>query len=77
MLDEAGDFPGAEVFVYLWGVPSKNLRCIKKGSECRERYRTTLHMDEDPTFIEVAHISPRPSETVLETIKIEIPPKHC
>jgi len=75
MLDEAGDFPGEEIFVYLRGVPSKNLRCIKKGSECRERYRTTLHVDEDPQFVEVAHITPRPEEKILETVKIEIPSK--
>ena len=75
MLDEAGDFKGEEVYVYLWGVTIKNLRCTKTGSECRERYRTILHMEADPPFVGVAHIAPRPAETVLETVKIEIPPK--
>ena len=73
MKDEAGDFTREEVFVYLWGVTVKSLRCTKTGSECRERYRTTLHMEADPPFVEVAHIAPRPSEIVLETLKIKIP----
>jgi len=75
MKDEAGDFTREEVYVCLVGVTVKSLRCTKTGSECRERYRTTLHMEADPPFVEVAHISPRPQEVILETEKMEIPKK--
>lgn len=73
MLDEAGDFIGSEVFVYIKGIAVKNLRCIKMAAGCRERYRTTLNMGVNPPFVEVAHIAPRPNARVLETIKINIP----
>jgi len=73
MKDEAGDFTRKEIYVYLRGITIKNLRCSKEGSMCRERYRTMLHMEACLPFVEVAHIAPRPSEIVLETIKIEIP----
>ena len=72
ILDEADGFLQKEIFVYLHGVRIKNFRCSKTGSECRERYRTILHMEADPPFVEVSHIAPRPQETVLETIKIKI-----
>jgi len=72
MHDEAGGFTRKEVFVYLRGVAVKNLRCSKEDSTCRERYRTILHMEADPPFVEVAHIALRPLETVLETVKKQL-----
>lgn len=82
MLDEAGDFPAERIFVYRQGVPTKNLRCCRphpltsgnrsRGTpECRERYRITLRREDEPTYLEIAHISPRPREQVLEVESIE------
>lgn len=86
MLDEAGDFPAERIFVYRQGVPTKNLRCCRLHSltsgnlargmpECRERYRITLRREHEPPYLEIAHISPRPGEQVLEveTIKFAKP----
>ena len=77
MLDEAGDFPAERIYVFHHGVPTKNLRCCRLRSrisgtlfsivpECRERYRITLRNELDPPYLEIAHLSPRPKEQVLE-----------
>ena len=77
MLDEAGGFPAERIYVFRQGVPTKDLRCCRLHSptsgsllgemaECRERYRITLRGELGPAYLEIAHISPRPSEQVLE-----------
>jgi hypothetical protein len=84
MLDEAGEFKSEKIFVYRHGVPVKNLRCAPSEAEtmkraaqgrplCRERYRITLHEEEDPPYLEIAHLSPRPREEVLEVQTIQFP----
>ena len=84
MLDEAGDFKSEELFAYRHGVPVKNLRCAPSEAEtlervaqgrppCWERYRITLHEEEDPPYLEIAHLSPRPREEVLEVQTIQFP----
>ena len=87
MLDEAGGFPAERIYVFRQGVPTKNLRCCRLPSltsvslfggmpQCRERYRITLRGELDPAYLEIAHISPRPNEQVLEieTIPFAKPP---
>jgi hypothetical protein len=87
MLDEAGEFQSEKLFVYRHGVPVKNLRCSPSGIQtltriaegkplCQERYRITLHAEDGPPTIEIAHLTPRPHEEVLETETINFPPKH-
>jgi hypothetical protein len=86
MLDQAGGFPAQRLFVYRHGVPVKNLRCALPGSKalgrlaqgrplCRERYRITLHGDRHPPQADVAHLTPRPHDQVLESSIVEFPPK--
>ena len=72
MLNESDGFFEEEVYVCLFGVRQKNLRCHGARSICRERYRIILRMEADPPFIEVAHIAPRPSEETLEIIQVSI-----
>ncbi len=83
MLDEAGDFPGEKIYVYRHGVPTKNLRCCRQQSptwgylpsatpECRERYRIVLRRELDPPYLEIAHISARPKEQVIEVETIPL-----
>ncbi len=84
MLDEAGDFEAEEIYVYRYGVPAKDLRCHSSESmtlkrisagepECRQRYRVSLRREQRPPYIEVAHVSPRPREEVLEVETINFP----
>jgi hypothetical protein len=84
MLDEAGDFEAEEIYVYLCGVPARNLRCYSSEAmtlkrtregkpECRQRYRISLYREQDPAYVEVAHITPRPRERVLEVEAISFP----
>jgi hypothetical protein len=84
MLDEAGEFKAEKLFVYRHGAPVKNLRCSPSEAEilaralqgkppCRERYRITLHGGQDPPYLEVAHLSPRPHEEVREVQTIQFP----
>jgi hypothetical protein len=84
MLDEAGDFEAGEIYVYMNGVPEKNLRCQSSESrslkrisrdepECRQRYRISLHRARFPPYLEVAHLSPRPREEVIEVARLNFP----
>ncbi len=87
MLDEAGNFVAEKLYVYRHGVPVKNLRCCStererlertsRGEpECRQRYRISLHRENDSPFLEVAHVSPRPEEEVLEVETIQFPQEY-
>jgi hypothetical protein len=84
MLDEVGDFDVEEIYVYLDGVPEINLRCYSSESvtlkrisqgeaQCRQRYRVRIHREQWPPYIEVAHISPRLLEEVIEVGTINFP----
>jgi hypothetical protein len=88
MLDEAGEFKSEQIFVYRHGVPVKNLRCAPSEAEtlkraaqgkplCRERYRITLHEEENPPYLEIMHLSPRPREDVLEVQTIQFPARQA
>jgi hypothetical protein len=87
MLDEAGNFVAEKLYVYRHGVPVKNLRCCStererlertsRGKpECRQRYRISLHRENDSPFMEVAHVSPRPEEEVIEVETIQFPQEY-
>ena len=84
MLDEAGNFVAEKLYVYRQGVPVKNLRCCpnerdrldrfhRGQAECRERYRISLRREDGSPIMEVAHVSPRPGEEVIEVETIRFP----
>jgi hypothetical protein len=87
LLDEAGAFQSKKIFVYRHGALVKNLRCSPLGVQdltrtaedkppCQERYRISLHTEDGLQTVEIAHLTPRPNEEVVETQTIQFPPKQ-
>ena len=86
MLNEVDNSIREEIYVNRFGGLEKRLRCAQAESmalrriaqrkaQCHEHYRVTLRAEAELPFIEVAHLSHEPNETVLAVESINFPPK--